>query len=84
MKEKERKCVTFALAAIAPVTYPLGFIAGSLVLSKAAGEFLREAFPSKSSAGVQEMVAQFDKQIISPESGTVMIGDGSDGFPITR
>ena len=84
MKEKERKCVTFALAAIAPVTYPLGFLAGGLVLSKIVEKFLCGVFPSISSAGVQEMVAQFDKQIISPESGTVMISDGSADFPITR
>jgi hypothetical protein len=84
MKEKERKCVTFAFAAISPVTSPLGFLAGSLVLSKIVEKFICRVFPSISLAGVQEMVAQFDKQIISPEGGTMTISDGSAGFPITR
>ena len=66
------------------LTYPLGFPSGGLFVSEAAKDFLLATFTSIGTTEVQEMVEQFDKQIISAESNLVMISNGSTGFPITR
>src|SRR5277367_3976202 len=84
MKEKEHRCVAFILDGDISTDVSLGFPSGGLFVSEAAKDFLLATFTSIGTTEVQEMVEQFDKQIISAESNLMMISNGSTGFPITR